>query len=55
MMHCYIRTALQQTHPADLNIIRHYIAWVKFRRRIHYAFYATPAHWLQSSRKVHWI
>jgi len=47
--------ALLQSNIEDIHIIHQYIAWVKIRRRIHHTFYAMPAHWLQSSRRCHWI
>lgn len=40
-----IAQAVAESHPHDLPTIRRYIAWVKFRRKIHNTFYA----------RVHWI
>ncbi len=46
--------ALLLTHPSDIGTIKRYVAWVKFRRRIHNQFY--PAvHWVRSSQRAHWI
>jgi hypothetical protein len=55
-----IIAALASAHPADLVNIRHYIAWIKIRRRVNNHFYF-QAHWitrpasqLQECR-VHWV
>jgi hypothetical protein len=49
-----IFTALRQTHPADLPTIKRFVAWVKFRRRMHNEFYLT-IHWVHTSRPYHWV
>jgi hypothetical protein len=50
-----IVTALRQTHRADISIIKKYIAWVAFRRRMNDQFF--PAvHWVTGARvSYHWI
>lgn len=53
-MNHHIYTALQQSHPEDLETIRKYIAWVKFRRNMHDVFYFS-AHWVKPSRRAHWV
>ncbi len=50
----YIFTALQQTHQDDLETIRKYIAFVKFRRTVTDVFYFA-AHWVRSGRRHHWV
>lgn len=42
-----IAQAVLESHPHDLVTIRRYIAWVKFRRKIHNAFYAPGRHWVR--------
>ena len=49
-----IRAALAESHPEDLAVIKKYVQWVKFRRKIHDAFYQS-VHWVQSSRRIHWV
>lgn len=46
-----IRTALQQTHPSDHHVIKKYIAWVQFRRRMYNEFYQF-AHWVNRNNPV---
>lgn len=46
--------AIFESDPSDLSEIRKYIAWVKFRRKIHHTFYPS-VHWVISTRHVHWI
>jgi len=47
--------AIFESHKLDLQTIRKYVAWVKFRRVMNNQFYFN-AHWLtRSSRKQHWI
>lgn len=52
--------ALAQSHPADRQQIRNYIAWLQFRRRVHYHFYYR-AHWVTQlapdlpGASAHWI
>jgi len=48
--------AIFESDKLDLPTIRHYIAWVKFRRKIHHGFYNLP-HWIQPKPqpKVHWV
>lgn len=49
-----ILRALHDSHPDDLRVIRRYVAWVAFRRRMHNEFY--PAvHWVSPSQAYHWI
>ena len=49
------RNVLSESHPHDLQTIRHYIKWVSFRRMIHNAFYFR-AHWIKPTQKqIHWI
>lgn len=43
-----------ECHPSDLSIIRKYIAWVKFRRKMNQVFYPS-VHWISPRRKYHWI
>lgn len=50
-----LRATLRQSHPEDLRVIAHYIAWVKFRRRVHQVFYQKPVHWIRPARKMHWV
>jgi hypothetical protein len=49
-----IIAALLLSHSADLQSIKKYVAWVRYRRMMHNAFY-TGTHWVQSSRKYHWV
>jgi hypothetical protein len=44
-----IYEALFQSHPADRNQIKKYIAWLKFRRNMHDQFYM-PAHWVYAKK-----
>jgi len=48
-----IITAILLTHPHDMNTIKRYIAFVKFRRMMYDQFYA-PVHWVKSARQYHW-
>ncbi len=58
-----IYQALLNMHADDLTVIRQYVRWVKFRRRMHNFFYA-PAHWVnrravlslgEGRTQVHWV
>lgn len=49
-----IIAALMLSHPHDIQTIKRYVAWVKFRRTIHHAFYR-QVHWVKTSQRVHWI
>ncbi len=53
-MHCHMFTAIQQAHHEDLETIRKYIAWVKFRRNVTDVFYFS-AHWVRSGQRYHWV
>lgn len=46
-----IAQAVAESHPHDLSTIRHYIAWVKFRRKIHSTFYDPDVHWIRPDPK----
>lgn len=46
--------AIFDSDPEDLQTIRKYIAWVKFRRKMNYTFYPC-AHWVAPKQKYHWI
>ena len=49
--------ALRESDPADLPMIRNYIAWVRVRRQVHHFFYLR-AHWVQrpqSPARAHWL
>jgi len=45
-----IRVALKESHSSDLEVIKRYIAWVGFRRRMHTLFYFR-AHWIKPNPK----
>lgn len=49
-----LRNALSQSHPHDLQAIRQYIRWLRFRRVVHHLFYF-QAHWVKSGRRYHWL
>lgn len=53
-----IAQELLDAHPSDLEVIRKYVAWVKFRRQMNRMFYPA-AHWLLPAPKpkpaVHWV
>jgi len=49
-----IFAALLVTHPSDIPIIKKYVAWVSFRRRMHNEFYLA-VHWVSSAPSYHWI
>jgi hypothetical protein len=50
-----IRQALQETYPNDLPDIKQYVMWLRIRRAINNFFYPISAHWIQPSRRVHWV
>ena len=41
--------ALKESNPADRYQIKRYIAWLRFRRKMHDQFY-TPAHWVYAKK-----
>lgn len=43
-----IAKAIAESHPNDLTIIKHYITWVKLRRKVNDAFYR-PVHWVKAN------
>ena len=55
-----IYEAIEEADPRDLPVIKKYICWVAFRRRMHNQFYL-QAHWVQkpipqlSMPRAHWI
>jgi hypothetical protein len=55
-----IAQAIFESHSNDLLAIRKYIAWVKFRRTVHHAFYKPP-HWVspvllaKPKQTAHWV
>lgn len=46
--------ALDQSHSDDLPVIRNYIKWVSFRRKITNTFYQ-KFHWVKPTPRIHWI
>lgn len=49
-----IRLELQNSHPADLQVIYQYVAWLRFRRYVNNAFYLySQAHWVKVP--AHWV
>ena len=49
-----IRHELRTAHPADLPVIRQYVAWLRFRRYVNNVFYLYPqAHWVKFP--AHWV
>ncbi len=48
--------AIFELHPSDLSIIRKYISWVKFRRKVNHTFYPS-VHWVLSKPRpnAHWV
>jgi hypothetical protein len=51
-----IIAALASSDRADLANIRHYIAWIRIRRKVNHHFYF-QAHWITRPEpcRVHWI
>ena len=49
-----IIAALMLCGSDDLRVIRAYIRWIKFRRKVNDRFYPVH-HWVRSSRRYHWV
>jgi hypothetical protein len=49
-----IFTALLLSDSADIPIIKKYVAFLRFRRRMYEGFYPSQ-HWVMPEKKYHWV